>query len=85
MRTLNQLLDNAAAPGGRGSARSPIPIALIWGLKDPWMQPAKADQIVTYYPAATFVPIPGAGHCPQDDAPAETNAALLAWAASIGA
>lgn len=55
VRTLDALLDAAKAAG-------PLPLALVWGLRDPWMQPAKAAQIVAYYPTAEYIPVPGAGH-----------------------
>jgi pimeloyl-ACP methyl ester carboxylesterase len=34
------------------------------------------------YPEASLVTV-NAGHCPHDDAPAETSAALLQWLGSL--
>lgn len=72
--------------GGRSKAnlttmfsKLSLPCLLLWGMKDPWMVPEKADQIRAAYPAAEFVPL-DAGHCPHDDEPAGTNAALASFA-----
>jgi pimeloyl-ACP methyl ester carboxylesterase len=53
-----------------------LPLALVWGEKDPWITPARARQILALAPDARYYSIPTAGHCPHDDAPRETNAAL---------
>ena len=76
-RGLRAMLDGARAAG--------IPLALVWGLRDPWMKPEKADAILAAYPGATLHAVAEGGHCPMDDCPAETNAALLGWAASLPA
>ncbi|GFH07926.1 predicted protein [Haematococcus lacustris] len=66
--TLNRLLTRLQAP-----------LLLLWGMRDPWITPSKAEAIVKMYPAASFVPLSQAGHCPHDDLPVETNAALTNW------
>lgn len=55
-----------------------IPVLLLWGGKDPWMTPARAERIMQLYPAAEKV-ILQSGHCPHDDGPVEANAALKRW------
>jgi pimeloyl-ACP methyl ester carboxylesterase len=62
-----------------------LPLLLLWGVKDPWCTPAKAEQVrQLYVPHLTnFVPIHDAAHCPHDDNPAETNAALRSWLKSL--
>ena len=55
------------------------PLMLLWGEKDPWMTPTKANRILEIKPDALYTPVIG-GHCPHDDCPAASNAALLAWA-----
>jgi len=55
------------------------PLMLLWGEKDPWMTPTKASRILEIKPDALYTPVIG-GHCPHDDCPAASNAALLAWA-----
>ncbi|KAJ9510921.1 hypothetical protein QJQ45_027851 [Haematococcus lacustris] len=66
--TLNRLLTRLQAP-----------LLLLWGMRDPWITPSKAEAIMKMYPAASFVPLSQAGHCPHDDLPVETNAALTNW------
>lgn len=73
--SLNALLRKMEAEG-------PKPVLLVWGMKDPWMQPQKARAIMELYPAAELVEI-DAGHCPHDDDPAAVNAALMRWAATV--
>jgi len=75
--------------GGRSRARPRDllerfggPVMLLWGEKDPWMTPSKADTILAVRPDAVYRPV-DAGHCPHDDAPAEANAALAEWALGL--
>lgn len=74
-RGLRLMLDAARSAGK--------PLALVWGQKDPWMKPAKALAIQAAYPGALLMPLAEGGHCPMDDCPEETNAALLQWAAGL--
>jgi len=53
-----------------------VPVALVWGERDPWITQSRARQIMAIAPEAKYYGIAGAGHCPHDDAPAETSAAL---------
>jgi pimeloyl-ACP methyl ester carboxylesterase len=57
-------------------------LMLLWGEKDPWMTPTKASRIREIKPNAVYSPVIG-GHCPHDDCPRESNAALLAWADAL--
>ena len=59
-------------------------LMLLWGEKDPWMTPTKAARIREIKPNAVYSPVLG-GHCPHDDAPTESNAALLRWAETLRA
>ncbi|MEM7555767.1 MAG: alpha/beta fold hydrolase [Cyanobacteria bacterium P01_A01_bin.84] len=58
------------------------PILVIWGADDPWTPITGAN---IYQDAATngknikVVPIPGAGHCPHDEAPKVVNAEIIKW------
>lgn len=56
-----------------------VPLLLLWGMRDPWIVPARAQAVRALYPSADFVPLPTAGHCPHDDTPAAANEALMAW------
>ncbi len=46
--------------------------------------PHQAAKIQALYPGAVKVGL-DSGHCPHDDTPAEANAALLEWLASLQA
>ena len=56
-----------------------IPILLAWGVHDPWYGPAVADRIQALYPKRCQRIDINAGHCPHDEAPQETNAAILSF------
>ncbi|KAG2494148.1 hypothetical protein HYH03_007784 [Edaphochlamys debaryana] len=58
--------------------RLKVPLLLLWGDKDPWITPARAQRIINLYPEATKVGLES-GHCPHDDTPAPANQALLDW------
>lgn len=55
-----------------------VPTLLLWGMRDPWIRPDKADYIRKLYPQAEFYPL-DSGHCPQDDSPEEFVGALTEW------
>jgi pimeloyl-ACP methyl ester carboxylesterase len=74
-RSLSQLLESSLKAGK--------PLALVWGLKDPWMTPTKLDELSSAYPGATVARLENAGHCPHDDDPDAANAALIGWAAAL--
>lgn len=59
-----------------------VPLLLLWGNSDPWIRTGAADMIQELYPAATRVDL-NAGHCPHDESPAEVNAAIDKFMASI--
>ena len=55
-----------------------IPVDLIWGEKDPWEPLPEAHRWIETIDCVRFLTvIPGAGHCPHDEAPIATNQALL--------
>ena len=62
-----------------------VPLKLVWGMQDPWMQPQKAAQILAFAPEATMAEIADGGHCPHDDSPEQVNAALIEWAKQLDA
>jgi len=65
------------------------PVLLLWGMRDPWMVPRRADQVMralgdnTRGATAEMAPLGDAGHCPHDDDPDAVNAALKRWAAAL--
>ena len=54
------------------------PLMLLWGEKDPWMTPSKAQRILEIKPDARYVPVLG-GHCPHDDCPVASADAMKAF------
>lgn len=57
----------------------PCPAILLWGDRDPW-EPIALGREFTKYPAVQqFIPLEGAGHCPQDEVPDQVNAILIDW------
>lgn len=61
---------------------SKMPLLLLWGMKDPWMRPARAHAIQHECAQrgieCDFEEI-DAGHCPHDDSPDAVNEALITW------
>ena len=56
-----------------------IPVDLIWGEKDPWEPLGEAERWRdTINCVHSLKTIPGAGHCPHDEAPSACNQFLLA-------
>lgn len=48
----------------RASQISKIPSLIIWGNKDTWVKPDVGQTLAKNIPAAKFVMVPAAGHCP---------------------
>ncbi|KAJ8603707.1 hypothetical protein CTAYLR_000186 [Chrysophaeum taylorii] len=77
-------------PGGPGRPIDDLlatlerPLLLAWGIKDPWIRPPAADKIVQIH-STLLETYPlrrvdiDAGHCPHDENPDDTNAAILNW------
>jgi len=57
----------------------PCPALLVWGSEDPW-EPVDLGRELAAFPCVEdFIAIPGAGHCPQDEAPEIVNPILEHW------
>lgn len=55
------------------------PAIFLWGTADPW-EPIDLGRELANYPAVQqFIPLEGAGHCPQDEVPDRVNAILQQW------
>jgi|TARA_B100000683_G_scaffold205533_2_gene199199 pimeloyl-ACP methyl ester carboxylesterase len=52
-----------------------VPVRMFWGEKDPWENIDEGRKLYASY-ADKFIPLPGVGHCPQDEAPELVNALL---------
>lgn len=48
---------------------SNIPVCLMYGKEDPWVQPIWGFQVKKQVPEAPFYEISPAGHCPHDEVP----------------
>lgn len=57
------------------------PVLILWGTADPWEPIAQGRQFADFPAVEDFIPIEGAGHCPQDEAPEVVNPLLQAWVA----
>lgn len=53
------------------------PILLAWGIRDPWLPLAIAQDFVKLTPNAELIELAEVGHYPQQDWPEKVNAALL--------
>ncbi len=57
--------------------RLPCPAVILWGDRDPW-EPIELGKKLSQFPAVkAFIPIQGAGHCPQDETPEVVNRLIL--------
>jgi pimeloyl-ACP methyl ester carboxylesterase len=57
--------------------RLPCPAIILWGDRDPW-EPIELGKQLSQFPAVkAFIPIQGAGHCPQDETPEVVNRLIL--------
>lgn len=67
------------------AARISCPVRILWGGDDRLLAwPAAAVRYLTeWLPGADWVQMPGVGHCPQLDSPAETAELILGFTAAI--
>ena len=55
------------------------PTLVLWGAEDPW-EPVALGKVLAAVPSVEhFIPLPGVGHCPQDEAPELVNPILRDW------
>jgi pimeloyl-ACP methyl ester carboxylesterase len=57
----------------------PCKALLLWGERDPWEPIALGREFAQYAAVEQFIPLEGAGHCPQDEIPEQVNAILENW------
>jgi pimeloyl-ACP methyl ester carboxylesterase len=69
----------------RTSAPLEVPVLVIWGERDPALQPELATPPASVAPGATVVMIPGASHGVQLDAPDEVSRLLVDFMSGEGA
>ncbi|GGK33831.1 alpha/beta fold hydrolase [Salinarimonas ramus] len=57
--------------------RLDLPVTLLWGEADAWIPFSQGERLAGMIPGARLVPVPGAGHLVQEDAPEAILAAML--------
>ncbi|MDJ0518899.1 MAG: alpha/beta fold hydrolase [Trichodesmium sp. MO_231.B1] len=57
----------------------PCPAIILWGEKDPWENIELGKEFAKFKTVEKFIPLPGVGHCPQDEAPELVNPILQEW------
>ncbi|MEM1367035.1 MAG: alpha/beta fold hydrolase [Cyanobacteria bacterium P01_H01_bin.15] len=55
------------------------PVLFLWGADDPWEPLELGQKLASFAAVEKFIPLPGLGHCPQDEAPEVVNPLLLEW------
>lgn len=56
-----------------------IPVLLIWGEEDAWVQLETGYKLDSLFPDSELVIIPGEGHCPMETKPDQFNSILLQY------
>jgi pimeloyl-ACP methyl ester carboxylesterase len=59
-----------------------IPVRIVWGRDDAWIEPAVAERLCELIPPATLRLVDGAGHLMQQDAPVALADELRRWLAA---
>lgn len=57
----------------------PCPAVILWGTEDPWEPFVLGQKLADFAAVQQFIPIEGAGHCPQDETPELVNPLLQTW------
>jgi len=57
----------------------PCSALLMWGTEDPWEPIALGRNLANFPCVEAFIPLEGAGHCPQDEVPELVNPILQDW------
>jgi pimeloyl-ACP methyl ester carboxylesterase len=57
----------------------PCKALLLWGDRDPWEPIELGREFARFAAIEQFIPLEGAGHCPQDEIPEQVNAILEDW------
>ncbi|HWS80894.1 MAG TPA: alpha/beta hydrolase, partial [Rubrobacter sp.] len=56
-----------------------IPVLVVWGEKDGWLDPSQAPRLQEQIPGSELELIVGAGHFVMEDAPVEVSRILCAF------
>ena len=57
----------------------PCSAIILWGEEDPWENIELGKEFANFKNVEKFIPLPGVGHCPQDEAPELVNPILQEW------
>ena len=60
-------------------AQCPVPVSILWGEADPWEKIEWGKNFERFECVEEFIPLPGVGHCPQDEAPLVVNPLIEQW------
>ncbi|CBJ33720.1 conserved unknown protein [Ectocarpus siliculosus] len=58
-----------------------VPVQIAWGVEDPWEPMEQGKAYAEFDSVEGFVELPGAGHCPMDEAPHLTDPVVLDFVA----
>jgi pimeloyl-ACP methyl ester carboxylesterase len=56
-----------------------VPVRIIWGEQDAWLDPALAERLHELIPGSDLLVLPDTGHFAMEDSPREVAAALFAF------
>lgn len=59
------------------------PVWIAWGEVDPWEPIAQGRAYADFESVRRFIPLPGVGHCPQDEAPERVNELVAEFAREV--
>eukprot|EP00752_Nemacystus_decipiens_P009979 g8899.t1 len=58
-----------------------VPVVIAWGDQDPWEPIEQGREFADFDSVEDFIELPGAGHCPMDEAPQLTDPVVLDFVA----
>eukprot|EP00882_Tetradesmus_deserticola_P011248 GHRQ01011898.1.p1 GENE.GHRQ01011898.1~~GHRQ01011898.1.p1 ORF type:complete len:139 (+),score=61.50 GHRQ01011898.1:613-1029(+) len=61
------------------------PVCLAYGRDDPWVVPMWGQRLKRALPAAQYLELAPAGHCPHHEVPAAINSIVTSWVAAVEA
>jgi pimeloyl-ACP methyl ester carboxylesterase len=62
-----------------------VPVSIIWGEQDAWLDPALAERLHELIPGSDLLVLPETGHFAMEDSPQEVAAALFDFFTGCGA
>jgi pimeloyl-ACP methyl ester carboxylesterase len=81
--SLRHLVSEPARPFWARMRRIRVPALVLWGTRDRLVPVRLASRLADTLPAAEMILLPGVGHVPQFEAPAETTGALARFLAAV--